>query len=284
MRRCCQAIGGRRRVAFLAIGLLIFTVGVGSATPHNADRGEDARLDRAFFVRFGRDFRDVIRSPAHWDGPDFITLAAVSGTGLLLFSFDQAIQDWAQEGRTPGSNKAASVFSFLGNGATLLGLNAIIYAVGELGNNVGLRRTALLSLESLATASAMVWTIKCIVGRARPATGESSRHFHPFSFKNSYWSFPSGHAIASFSVATTIAEQTESPLVDVLAYGLATLVAVSRIHENTHWASDVVIGSALGYFIGKKICDLNKQKGQSELQIGFDCAAGRRALTLSIAF
>jgi membrane-associated phospholipid phosphatase len=276
-------IGGRRPAAFLVVGFLLF--GLFGRPPLQAQEpGDENKFDRAFLARFGRDFRDVIRSPGRWDRSDFLTFAAVSGTGLLLFAFDQDIQDWARNRRTSGSDKAASFFSFLGNGATLLGFNAAIYAVGELGNNIGLRRTALLSLESLATASAVVWTFKFIIGRARPYTGESSHYFHPFSLKNSYWSFPSGHAIVSFSVATTIAEQTEGQLADILAYGLATLVAVSRVHENKHWASDVFIGSALGYFIGKKICHLNKQKGQSEVKIGFDCAAGRRALTLSIAF
>ncbi len=273
----------KRPAGPVVIGLLLFGL-LGGHPLRAQEPNNENKLDRSFLARFGRDFRDVIRSPGGWEGRDFFTLAAVSGAGLLFFAFDQDIQDWAQDRRTPGSDKAASFFSFLGNGATLLGISAAIYAVGELGNNVGLRRTALLSLESLATAGALVWTFKFIIGRARPYTGESSRSFHPFALKSSYWSLPSGHAIASFSAATTIAEQTESPLIDVLAYGLATLVAISRVHDNKHWASDVFIGSALGYFIGKKICSLNKRNGQSELKFGFDCAAGRRALTLSIAF
>ncbi len=273
----------RQRTGIVAIG--IFALAICLGTPARATESEDEyKLDRSFFIRLGQDFREVIRSPSSWGKRDILTLTAVSGTGLLLFAFDEDIQDWAQDRRSPSSDKAASIFSFLGNGSVLFGLSGAAYAAGEISHNPGLRRTALLSLESLAAASIIVWTIKFVVGRARPYTDESARSFHPFSFKNSYWSFPSGHAIVSFSVATTIAEQTKSPLIDILLYGLAASVAYSRVHENKHWASDVFIGSALGYFIGKKISGLNRQNGLRALRLGLDCLGGRRALTLSVSF
>ncbi|HUU38164.1 MAG TPA: phosphatase PAP2 family protein [Candidatus Desulfaltia sp.] len=283
MSQSGMEIGSRRRAGLPAIGFLAFAIFVG-APARAAETKEEYKLDRAFLVRFGRDFQDVMRSPGRWDGRDFLTLTAVTGTGLLLFAFDQDIRSWAHDHRTSTTEKASSFLSFCGNGATLVGLTAAIYAAGEIGNDVALRKTALLSLESLATASMLAWTIKVITGRARPYTDESSRSFHPLAFKNSYWSLPSGHAVASFSVATAIAEQTESPLVDVLAYGLATLVGISRIHENKHWASDVFFGSALGYFVAKKVCDLNRRRDESGVILGLGCAGGRRALTLSIAF
>jgi membrane-associated phospholipid phosphatase len=136
----------------------------------------------------------------------------------------------------------------------------------------------------LAAASILDWTIKLVSGRARPSTDESSGSFHPLSLKNSYWSFPSGHAVASFAVATAIADQTKSPVVDVLVYSLAALAGISRIYEDKHWASDVFIGSALGYFVGRKICDLNRAEKGSAVSLGLDCAGNRRALTLKVAF
>jgi len=283
MKQSAKKIVSRRRPGVLAIGFLAAAILAG--VPARAtEKKEEDKLDRTFFIRCGRDFKDVVSSPARWDGRDFLTLAAVSGTGLLLFVFDQDIQDWAQDQRTSASDKASAFFSFLGNGATLAGLSTAIYVAGEIGNDVGLRRTALLSLESLAASGLLAWTLKFVIGRARPYTDESSRSFHPLALKNSHWSWPSGHTVASFSVATVIAEQTESPLVDVLAYSLATLVGISRVHENKHWASDVLFGSAIGYFVAKKICALNRRGDESRVSLGLDCAGGRRALTLSIAF
>lgn len=276
-------MGSRRRAVIIAIGILTSSICTGT-TARAAETADEYKLDRSFIVRFGRDLRDVISSPGHWDGRDFLTLAAVSGTGLFVFAFDQDVRVYTQDRFTPSLDKAASFFAFFGDGGVLLGMSAAVYAAGEIGNDVGLRKTAILSLESLVAASILDWAIKLISGRARPYTGESSRSFHPFSFRNSNWSFPSGHAVASFAIATTIAEQTKSPVVDILAYGLAALAGISRIYENKHWASDVFIGAALGHFVGQKICDLNGPEKGSEISVGLDCAGGRRALTLKVAF
>ena len=272
-----------RRAGILAIGVLLF--GMAGGVPGLAQgAGGESRLNRAFFCRFGRDFTEVFTGPARWGRGDLLTLAAVSGTGLLLMSFDQEIQDWAQGRRTASSDKTSSLITHFGDGAILLGLSAAVYAAGEIGHSDGLRKTALLSLESLATASLLVWMTKIIVGRARPYTEESSHSFHPFALKSSLWSFPSGHSAAAFSVATTIALQSRSVFVDIVAYGLASLAGLSRVHDNTHWASDVFIGGAVGYFIAKKIADLNRPGEKRTVSLGFQSSRGRQALTLSIAF
>ncbi len=37
-----------------------------------------------------------------------------------------------------------------------------------------------------------------------------------------------------------------------LMYGGATMVGISRMHSNKHWASDVIMGAAIGTFAGLK--------------------------------
>lgn len=272
-----------RNAGILAIAALLFGM-AGGVSRCEQEAGGENKLDRTFFGRFGRDFTEVITAPARWDRGDLLTLAALSGSGLLLMAFDQEIQDWAQGRRTPSSDKASSFITHFGDGAVLLGLSAAIYVAGEIGDGDGLRKTALLSLESLTTASLLVWTTKVIVGRARPYTEESSGSFHPFALKSSLWSFPSGHAAAAFSVATTIAMQSRSVFVDMAVYSLAGLTGLARVHDNKHWASDVFIGSVLGYFVARKIADLNRTGEKRTVSLGFHCSGGRQALTLSIAF
>jgi membrane-associated phospholipid phosphatase len=97
---------------------------------------------------------------------------------------------------------------------------------------------------------------------------------------------PSGHAASAFAVATTIAGQSSSAAVDILAYSLAALAGLSRIHDNKHWASDVFLGSAVGYFSARKIAALNRPKTADRIDVNFSfqAAGGRRALTLSLGF
>jgi len=73
---------------------------------------------------------------------------------------------------------------------------------------------------------------------------------YPGTFGNS-GSFPSGHAIAAFSVASVFAcRYRRRRWVPWVAYGGATVIALSRIPVQAHFPSDVFVGATLGYVIG----------------------------------
>ena len=55
------------------------------------------------------------------------------------------------------------------------------------------------------------------------------------------------------------------------------------IYEDKHWASDVLVGSAIGYFTAKKICALNRDGGP-KLTASFGPVRGGQAVTLSLSF
>lgn len=55
-----------------------------------------------------------------------------------------------------------------------------------------------------------------------------------------------------FAVAAVFASEYRDKIwVPILSYTLASLASVSRVYDDKHWASDVIFGSALGFFIGK---------------------------------
>ena len=67
-------------------------------------------------------------------------------------------------------------------------------------------------------------------------------------------SFPSGHATSDFAIATAIAtDYRDKPAVPVIAYALATSVAIARVHDNVHFPSDVVAGALIGRATAKAI-------------------------------
>ena len=242
------------------------------------------RLNGAYVKNLGRDFVDVVVSPAHWTTGDFLKFAALVGTGALLYGFDKDIYDWVQRNKGSTSVGASPIISKFGNGGYLGALMAAIYASGEIFDRPDLRRTALLSLESFLTTSALVLCLKAGVGRARPNTGESSRSFHPFTLRSGYTSFPSGDAAGAFAVATTIAEESPDTVVDVLAYGLAGLVAVYRVHDRKHWPTDVLAGSALGFFVAKKISRLNRNGSSAAYHVSFQLTPRLQSVTLTVFF
>ncbi len=94
--------------------------------------------------------------------------------------------------------------------------------------------------------------VKVALGRERPA-GEldNARHFHPGSLSDRRNSFPSGHTALAFATAATLQDADLPVAAKVGAYGLATLTAWSRLHDERHWLSDVVGGALLGYATGR---------------------------------
>lgn len=109
------------------------------------------------------------------------------------------------------------------------------------------RFEALLVVASVITAMLVVWAMKAIVGRARPALWDAQW----------YWgsSFPSGHTLgtAAFATAAALCVARIWPRAGSLAMTLAVLwtglVAVSRLVLGVHWPSDVLAAMCLGAFI-----------------------------------
>jgi membrane-associated phospholipid phosphatase len=65
-------------------------------------------------------------------------------------------------------------------------------------------------------------------------------------------SFPSGHTSASFATATVL-QREFGWKIGAPAYALATYVAVSRMGERKHYASDVAFGAAIGIVSARAI-------------------------------
>jgi len=274
-----------RPVGAGVLGIFLLACVVGPAWPlANPDSKEFSwRFGPDFLSQSGADFKEIFTAPARWDGGDWAVFAALAGTGVALFAFDQNLYDAVQERKTARSEDASKVISKFGNGGYLGGLMAALYASGELFKSRSLRRTALLSLESFLATSAFVWAGKVVVGRSRPYAGEGAYHFHPVTPSNAHHSLPSGDASGAFAVATVIAAESDGFLIDALAYGMAGLAAVWRVHDRKHWPSDVFVGSVLGIVVGRKVVALNREGGGNRLAVSFE-AGRRQSISLSFSF
>ncbi|MBD3415456.1 MAG: phosphatase PAP2 family protein [Candidatus Aminicenantes bacterium] len=268
----------------LIICFILFFSLCGENSLYGQDRTKEHRFNKEYIQNLFDDSLNIYSSPYQWDSADYLRLSAVVGTGLVLFIFDEDIYDWSQKNKTVFSEEASNYVTDFGHGIFLAGLSTVLYTAGELSDNDRLRKTGLHSLQSWLTTGFLVLTFKFCTGRFRPEEGEGAYSFRPLQFSNKNHSFPSGHAASAFAVAAVVSEYSDSFVLDAFCYGLAAGVALSRVHLQEHWMSDVFIGSVIGHFIGKKVCGLNSQKHQNKFQLGLDCSAHHAGLTLSFSF
>jgi len=200
------------------------------------------------------DAKYLLTAPLRIDGKSALIAGGVAAAIGGLMAADKPIQRAFQENRSTATNDMARALETIGFARTVLGANVALIGAGwlfhehEEGNR--LMQTALVSLESQLFVEGIVGVTKFGVGRARPTAEEGVHSFSPFdSFDTS---FPSSHAARSFAVAAVFAESYPQP-VPFLAYTTATLIALSRIQLNEHFASDVLAGAALGFFVGKAL-------------------------------
>ena len=158
------------------------------------------------------------------------------------------------------NNNHASINSFnkkityLGEPVINIGISSLFFLNGLIFKNHKSTEVGYVSSKAIVHAGIVAFVLKKIVGRERPFYNDKQGTFHIFSKLqegSEFHSFPSGHTITAFSMATVIAkEYRDKKWVGITSYGLASLVGISRISLDKHWASDVLIGSILGYAIG----------------------------------
>lgn len=206
------------------------------------------------------------------------TVAAATSSGDepgLDLRLERSVHDLAGG----GSNGLAKNLTRLGNGSTGAVLIGATYLAARLGGNNHLARATSLSAEALLNVGIWTTAIKHLTARARPAAGGQGEFFdfNP-SGAEEVTSFPSGHATGAFAVATVFAEEyPHAHWVRWFAYGMAGMIAASRVALGRHFPSDVVVGALLGHSLGKMV--EARQHGEEERPAGrlepiFDPANG----------
>jgi membrane-associated phospholipid phosphatase len=223
--------------------------------------GPEAIKDKDLFEKTGY-FHPFVRMPKYilqdqkaiWTSP-FHTAKrdvkwwAVAGvaTAALIATDQWSVKD------LPNSSSQVSVSTWasrLGSAYTLIPISAGFYFIGTGTHEERFRETGLLGFEALIDANVVVEAVKLVADRARPLQSDGKGHFED---SPSRWSssFPSGHAISTWALASVIAHQYPHPrIIPIIAYGLATTVVVARVGARQHFPGDVVAGSAMGWFIG----------------------------------
>jgi membrane-associated phospholipid phosphatase len=221
-----------------------------------------------FFILLASDLKQEITKPFHMEGKDWLKFGKFVVVGVAVGFADEPIQRWSL-GMTSRNTGVANVSKYVtrfGGTYEIYTLSALA-AYGFIFKSEKIKTTTLLAAQAYITGGAMQGILKFLTGRQRPSFYDPNRpepeprFLGPFS----KWgkdasgaritsSFPSGHTTVAFAAATVFAmEYKDRPIVGIISYSAATLIGISRVTENKHWATDVLVGAALGYVTGRLI-------------------------------
>jgi membrane-associated phospholipid phosphatase len=187
-----------------------------------------------------RDQKELYAAPFHpanfkWDA------LVLAGTGVLIGTDRQTSRALPTSHLTLYRN-----ISNIGLGGTAVSAGGI-WAYGIKKHNAHAKETGELELETVVNTFLIYTPLQFISGRERPGQGTGNGRFWRRAGFNT--SFPSGHAMFTWSMATVMAHEYPKPWVKWLGYGAASSVSVGRFLSRQHYASDVFFGSVLGYAI-----------------------------------
>jgi len=215
------------------------------AEAHEAPK-KNERSPLRLMGRFVGDQKEIWTSPARLRFSDTEWLVPLSGIAAGLFVTDRDFSKHLSHNPTTISNY--KTLSDAGV-AALAGGAGGMWLLGHVRHNEHWSETGFLAGEAALNSLVAVEGLKYSLRRERPYQGDGSGPF----FQSGGTSFPSEHAVAAWSVAGVIAHEYPGPFTKIAAYGLASLVSVSRVKGQQHFPSDVLIGSVLGELIAQNI-------------------------------
>lgn len=230
----------------------IFT---GECQQHVEQIGE-ARLDPFFYDPFWKFTGDLYEDTLHFYSPQILAGLGVSlGTAAILANTDadENFREWYFDNvrdNSPDTHWA----KILGEAYLVPPLIAITWALteyreanpatrgGEL--NDMLRQWSAQSTRAFLTAALPVYSLQWITGASRP--GEDPT-------KGSHWKFlddnngVSGHTAVGAIPFLVAAKMTDEPILKWGFYFGSTLAGYSRVYDDAHYLSQVLLGYAIAY-------------------------------------
>jgi membrane-associated phospholipid phosphatase len=220
-------VGGQHRVALACVLLLC-------AAPAAAqDPDSPANPRRPFWKLFTELGNDVKHLPSR---DTLLWLSIGGGTALAVHRLDDDVNarlvgdPWVDDVFAPGAIAGRTYVHFAGA--------AITYVWGRAARQPRVAHIGVDLIRAQLMTYALTQAVKLSARRERP-DGSNNR------------SFPSGHASITFASATVL--QRHFGWRGALLYPVASYVAMSRLHENRHYLSDVIFGAALGLVAGRTV-------------------------------
>jgi hypothetical protein len=230
--------------------LIEFDETVGKPSPLRRGGRYVWELGKGFALDLLDDTKAVYGKPKNW-----LYLGLAGGSALALSTQDEKINDYFKKSSWVHHDLEDYLEEKYILGICLFGLDAGFIAYGKVRDDTRALECGKALLNAVIIDQLTCSGLKRVVRRKRP--DDDSKH-----------SFPSSHSSGAFTAASVISEMYDNRWYIVApAYVAAGVVAMERIDTNSHWASDVFFGAAVGEIIGRVVA--KKHQGDMERDTGF---------------
>jgi hypothetical protein len=207
--------------------------------------GEDPqnRLVSPFLKHIVGDQKQFWTSPARFRTKDLKWILPSVGITAAFIASDS----WWSRQVNPSHQQTSLNISDYGT-YSLIGLGGASFLLGSMTHDDHLQETGLLSAEAAINATGVTYLFKEITQRQRPLQGNGNGDF--FTGGSSFFS---EHSAIAWSIASVWAHEYPGWLSQMAAYGLASTITITRVTAKQHFPSDVIVGSALGWYFGRQV-------------------------------
>lgn len=213
------------------------------------------------FKQFINEGGDLIKQPTKWNLGDWLTFGGLAAGSYVIMNFDENIRTEVLKYRSYNESFPIEFGRIYGEPYTSSGLGLFFLIHGVTSDNTANEKLGFEILQSFIYTGIITQIAKVSFGRTRPYLADNAFEFNSFSSLNdNFLSFFSGHTSIAFSLSTIIAGNVEGTGWKILSYAPALLTGFSRIYQNKHWTSDVFMGAAVGYFIGRFVINTHEEK------------------------
>jgi len=258
--------------SFRANTLLFFVLLLYSFNTHTF-ASDGLKDKKTIWQNIGDDFIITLKdagayciAPLHFTGKEWLYTGTVVGGTALIMTTDKEVR------RQLGRNTSVSINHDFWDGPYYYGHGLVaglfsggVYLTGLFTRSDDLRVTGRMLMESIAFSGSFVLILKVVTGRGRPYISEGQWNFKGFKVKDDYMSFSSNHSAVAFAMSTVLSQRIHNVWASIGLYGIAGLTALSRVVNNQHWLSDIVLGSVMGmgagYFVIQRENEREKQPG-----------------------
>jgi hypothetical protein len=216
-----------------------------SSNGYELQPGEDPenRLVSPFLKHIVTDQKEFWTSPARFHTKDLKWILPGVGITAAFIASDS----WWSRQVNPSHMQTSLHISDYGT-YSLIGLGGASFLFGHMTHDDHLEEAGLLSGEAAINATGVTYLFKEITQRQRPLQGNGNGDFFVGG-----QSFTSEHSAIAWSIASVWAHEYPGWLSQTAAYGLATAITITRVTAKQHFPSDVVVGSALGWYFGRQV-------------------------------